>query len=245
MRVAVYAGTFDPVTRGHLSVIERGARLFDRLLRRRRGEPGKQPLFSRRGTRRRCSRRSRARWPNVACASTEGYVVDLAREHGARYLVRGVRGATDVEAEIALANLNRELAPEIETVFIPAHPELSEVSSSKLKELAREGADLSRYCPPGDRRRAAAPSALQADDQRTGGSPWLTSRSIVLGVGDTFSEQHHSTALLLVCDGFQLAIDCPDMYRVGAARGGRALGPAALASPTSTTCSSPTFTATT
>jgi len=89
-----------------------------------------------------------AAWPNVGCTSTQGFVVELARERGARYLVRGVRGSTDVESEIALANLNHELAPEIETVFVPAHPELSEVSSSRLKELAAQGLDVSRCCLP-------------------------------------------------------------------------------------------------
>jgi len=88
-----------------------------------------------------------APWPNVECTCTAGYVVHLAAASGARYLVRGVRGNTDAEGEIALANMNHELAPDIETVFIPAHPELSEVSSSKLKELATRGMDVSRYCP--------------------------------------------------------------------------------------------------
>jgi pantetheine-phosphate adenylyltransferase len=85
---------------------------------------------------------------NVECTSTAGYVVDLARERAARYLVRGVRSCTDVDGEIALADMNRALAPEIETVFIPAHPSLSEVSSSRLKELASRGEDVSLYCPP-------------------------------------------------------------------------------------------------
>jgi pantetheine-phosphate adenylyltransferase len=147
MRVAVYAGTFDPITLGHLSVIERGAALFDRVLVVVAVNPGKTPLFTVAervamiGEVTRC-------WPNVACASTDGYVVDLARAHGARYMIRGVRGATDAEAEIALADMNRALAPEIETVFIPAHPELSEVSSSRLKALALEGREVSRFCPP-------------------------------------------------------------------------------------------------
>jgi pantetheine-phosphate adenylyltransferase len=146
MRVALYAGTFDPITRGHLSVIERGARLFDRLVVIVAMNPSKQPMFS--VQERLCMiREVVAGWSNVECASTGGYVVELAREMGAGYLVRGVRSCTDVEGEIALAHMNHELAPEIETVFIPAHPELSEVSSSRLKELARQGADISPYCP--------------------------------------------------------------------------------------------------
>lgn len=146
MRSAVYAGTFDPVTFGHASVIARAAELFDRLHIVIAVNPGKTPLFT-------CGERSDmlrelvARWPSCTVTSTDGYVVTLARSLGARYLVRGVRGATDVEAEITLAELNRELAPEIETVFVPAHAELSEVSSSRLKQLARDGADLSAYCP--------------------------------------------------------------------------------------------------
>jgi pantetheine-phosphate adenylyltransferase len=147
MRIAIYAGTFDPITRGHLSVIERAAQLFDRLLVVVAINPGKQPLFDA-DERVAMIEEVTGPWPNVACRSTSGYVVELARAHGARYLVRGVRGATDVEAEIGLANMNRALAPEIETVFVPAHPELSEVSSSRLKALATAGDDVSRYCPP-------------------------------------------------------------------------------------------------
>ena len=147
MRLAVYAGTFDPVTRGHLSVIERAAALFDRLLVVVAVNPEKKPLFSAE-ERVEMIREVSAPWPNVEATSTEGFVVDLARERGARYLVRGVRSATDVDSEITLANMNHALAPSVETVFIPAHPELSEVSSSKLKELFVAGADVSRYCPP-------------------------------------------------------------------------------------------------
>ena len=146
MKAAIYAGTFDPVTLGHLSVVARAVELFDRLWIVVAHNPDKQPLFSVpervdmlrevSSARRRCS-----------VVNTEGYVVSLARELGARYLVRGVRGATDIESEIMLARVNNQLAPEIETVFVPAHGELAEVSSSRLKQLAREGADLARYCP--------------------------------------------------------------------------------------------------
>ena len=147
MRIAVYPGTFDPITCGHLSVIERARRLCDHLVVVVAVNPGKEPLFQPE-ERAQMIREVIARWPDVSCAVTPGYVVDLAREAGARTLIRGVRGATEVEAEIALADANRALAPEIETVFIPAHPQLSEVSSSRLKELARRGLDISRYCPP-------------------------------------------------------------------------------------------------
>jgi pantetheine-phosphate adenylyltransferase len=147
MRVAVYPGTFDPITLGHLSVIERGARLFDRLIVVIAVNPDKCPLFSLE-ERAEMIREATAHCLGVECASTTGLVVEFARERGARYLIRGIRGATDVEAEIALANANHELAPEIETVFVPAHPELSSVSSSQLKALAAQGLPISKYCSP-------------------------------------------------------------------------------------------------
>jgi pantetheine-phosphate adenylyltransferase len=109
--------------------------------------PTKVPLFSSE-ERQQMIREVTRPWPNVDCASTDGYVVTLAHARGARYLVRGVRGATDVAAEIELAQLNRALAPDVETVFVPARAELAEVSSSRLKALAAEGHDVSAYCPP-------------------------------------------------------------------------------------------------
>jgi len=147
VRLAVYPGTFDPITRGHLSVIERAAALFDRVIVVVAVNPDKQPLFPV-GERLELIREVTVGWPAISCESTTGYVVELARARGARYLVRGLRGATDVEAEMQLAHLNRTLAPEIQTVFIPAHAELSAVSSSQLKELAARGLDLSAWCPP-------------------------------------------------------------------------------------------------
>lgn len=145
--LAVYAGTFDPVTLGHLSVVERCTRLFARTWVVVAVNPSKEPLFS---AQERVSmlRQVTCQWPNVEITSTTGYVVELARELGARYLVRGVRGVTDTESELGLARLNRQLAPEIETLFVPAHPDLSEVSSSRLKELLQQGQDISPYCPP-------------------------------------------------------------------------------------------------
>jgi pantetheine-phosphate adenylyltransferase len=146
VRIGVYAGTFDPITYGHLSVIERAVQLFDRVIVLVAVNPEKQPLFS--GEERvRMIRAVTRAFSNVECAATAGYVVDFARGQGARHLVRGVRSSTDVESEIALANANHALAPEIETVFIPAHPALSDVSSSALKALVRQGADVSVYCP--------------------------------------------------------------------------------------------------
>jgi pantetheine-phosphate adenylyltransferase len=148
----VYAGTFDPITCGHLSVVERGLRLFDQVIVVVAHNPLKTPLFSP-DERVEMIREATARWPEVECTSTAGYVVELARARGARHLLRGVRGSTDVDAEIALASLNHGLAPEIETVFVPARPDLAEVSSSRLKEMALRGEDLARFCPAAVARR--------------------------------------------------------------------------------------------
>jgi pantetheine-phosphate adenylyltransferase len=147
MRIAVYAGTFDPITQGHLSVIKCAAQMFDQLVVVVAVNPNKQPLFSL-DERMQMIREVTSAWPNVECASADALVVAFARQRNARYLVRGVRTSTDIDGELTLANMNHDLAPEIKTVFIPAHPELSEVSSSRLKDLAQQGKDISEYCPP-------------------------------------------------------------------------------------------------
>jgi pantetheine-phosphate adenylyltransferase len=86
--------------------------------------------------------------PNVSVDSTQGYVVHYAKEIGARFLVRGIRGASDATFETTLAQENRALAPDVQTVLIPAEPALSDVSSSGLKERARTGGDFEAACPP-------------------------------------------------------------------------------------------------
>lgn len=146
MKRAVYAGSFDPVTRGHVSVIERAAALFDELIVVVALNPLKSPLFSA-PERVAMLVAVTQPWPNVSACETSSYVVELARARDARYLVRGVRGVTDMASELELSRLNRALAPEIETMFVPAHAELSEVSSSRLKELVRAGESVERYCP--------------------------------------------------------------------------------------------------
>jgi pantetheine-phosphate adenylyltransferase len=145
MRIGVYAGVFDPITAGHISVIERASRLFDQLFVLVAVNASKSTLFT---TRERLEMITDAvaTLPNAHAASTEGFVVEFARKHQAEFLVRGLRGTSDIEYETAIANANLALAPEIATVFIPAQPELTEVSSSRLKELAQSGACISSFC---------------------------------------------------------------------------------------------------
>ncbi|HET9930273.1 MAG TPA: pantetheine-phosphate adenylyltransferase [Polyangiaceae bacterium] len=147
MRIALYAGSFDPVTLGHLSVIRRASELFDRLWVVIGENPTKTPYFSLE-ERLAFLRDASAGCPNVEVSFTRGFVVDYAKELGARVLVRGVRGATDADYEAELAAANRSLAPAIHTVFLPADPELSKLSSSRLKELASRGMDVSAYTTP-------------------------------------------------------------------------------------------------
>jgi pantetheine-phosphate adenylyltransferase len=146
MTIAVYAGSFDPITAGHLSVIARAARLFERLIVVVAVHPTKRATFTVEERVEMIAESTRT-LANVSCASTSGLVVEHARAVGATVLIRGVRGATDSDYETALAHANHALAPEIETVFLPAAPSLAEVSSSRLKELARQGEPIHQYCP--------------------------------------------------------------------------------------------------
>ena len=145
MRIAIYAGTFDPITQGHLSVIEAGSKAFDALVVLIGVNPKKQPLFTIK-ERLGFINQATKHLENVSCDATDGIVVQYARQIGAQFLVRGIRDATDAEYETNLANINRSIAPEITTFFLCADPKLAEVSSSRLKEMAGSGEDGSGFC---------------------------------------------------------------------------------------------------
>lgn len=147
MTIALYAGSFDPVTAGHLSVIRQAARLFGHVVVVVAVNPAKQYLLSAE-ERVALVREAVALHPNVTVASTDGLIVDFARSIGASVLLRGVRGATDAQFETELAQTNRALAPELSTLFLPAEAHLAEVSSSGLKERLARGEDVSAFCPP-------------------------------------------------------------------------------------------------
>ena len=147
MTIAVYAGSFDPVTAGHLSVIRQAARLFGHVVVVVAINPDKRTLLTV-AERVELLREVVALHPNVTVASTQGLIVDYARAIGASVLLRGVRGATDAQFETQLAQNNRALAPELSTLFLPAEAHLAEVSSSLLKEKLVRGEDVSAFCPP-------------------------------------------------------------------------------------------------
>jgi len=147
MTIAVYAGSFDPVTAGHLSILRQAARLFGHVVVVVAVNPDKHTLLTV-AERVELLREVVAHHPNVTVASTDGLIVEYARRIGASVLLRGVRGATDAQFETTLAQANRALAPELATIFLPAESHLAEVSSSRLKEKLSRGEDVSDFCPP-------------------------------------------------------------------------------------------------
>lgn len=145
MRVAIYAGTFDPITNGHLSVLRRVAGLFDQLIVLIAVNPDKRPLFSE-AERVELIRDAVAGIDHVSVDSTKQWVAAHAQAVGAGWLIRGVRDTTDMASEHQLASLNQQVAPEVTTLFVPAESELAGVSSSRLKQLAAAGQPIGPYC---------------------------------------------------------------------------------------------------
>jgi len=148
-RVAVYTGSFDPITLGHLNVIERASRLVDRLIVGIGVNAGKDPLFTpdERAALVRCTT---APFPNVEVQEFSGLAVHFVRQCGARVMIRGVRPLTDLETEITMMMANRQLDPGLETVVLLADAEFAHVSSSLIKQIAPLAGDeeLARFVPP-------------------------------------------------------------------------------------------------
>ena len=147
MKVAVYPGTFDPVTNGHLDVLKQALTVFDRVVVAVAPNIGKHPMFSVE-ERVEMFRQSVDGWAGVEVLSSDGLTVDLAARLNARAIVRGVRSAGDLETESQMALMNRRLAPSVTTVsFFPGEPSVY-VSSSLVKEVFRFGGDVSHHVPP-------------------------------------------------------------------------------------------------
>jgi pantetheine-phosphate adenylyltransferase len=145
-RVALYPGSFDPLTNGHLDVLFRARRLADRVIVAILENDSKKPLFSVE-ERLEMIREIVGADPGVSVRSFSGLLVDFAAQSGATLLVRGLRAISDYEYELQMALMNRRLAPAIETVFLMAKEEYSYVSSRLVKEVARLGADVSGLVP--------------------------------------------------------------------------------------------------
>ena len=145
-RLAVYPGTFDPVTNGHLDVIRRGAALFDELVVACAVNIQKTPLFTVE-ERMEMIRECAAPWPNVRVDSFSGMAVDYVRQQGCLIILRGLRTFSDFESEVQLAYANRTFAPEIETVFVCASLEESFISSRLIREAAALDGEISKFVP--------------------------------------------------------------------------------------------------
>ncbi len=147
MAIAIYPGSFDPITLGHLDIIERGSKLFDRLIVAVLRNPGKTPLFT---VDRRLSQIQIAtqHLPQVKVDSFDGLTVDYANLIGAQVLLRGLRVLSDFEKELQMAHTNKTLSTEIETVFLATSTEYGFLSSSVVKEIARFNGSIDRLVPP-------------------------------------------------------------------------------------------------
>lgn len=147
MRIAICPGSFDPVTNGHLDVIQRAAKLFDRVVVLVATNSEKRPLFTAE-ERRDLLCRVTADMPQVEVAVYGGLLADYAREIGAAAIVKGLRAMSDFEYEFQMALTNRKLYDGVETVFLTTTAEHMYLSSSLVKEVARLGGDISEFVPP-------------------------------------------------------------------------------------------------
>ena len=145
-RLAVYPGTFDPLTNGHVDIILRGARLFDRIIVSTLINPEKSPLFTVE-ERVEIARHVFAPYPNVEVDTFDGLLVDYARRKGAHVIVRGLRAVSDFEYELQMALMNRRLYPDLETVFMMPAEAYTYLSSRLVKEIFALGGSISGLVP--------------------------------------------------------------------------------------------------
>ena len=147
MKTAVYPGTFDPITNGHTDLVERAARLFDKVIVAIAANPGKTPAFplERRVA---LAREVLADLTNVEVCSFDNLLVDFLHQRGAAIILRGLRAVSDFEYEFQLASMNRQLAPDVETVFLTPAEQYAFVSSSLVREIAALGGDVSAFVHP-------------------------------------------------------------------------------------------------
>ena len=146
MKIAVYPGSFDPVTKGHLNIIERASRLFDRLIVCVMVNCEKRPMFTLNERKAQLTRVT-VHLPNVSVDSHDGLLADYAQSHGCCTIIKGLRAGSDFEKEFQMAMINRKLNPNIDTMFLPSNEKYTYLSSTVVKEMVRYGADLSDFLP--------------------------------------------------------------------------------------------------
>ncbi|KFE69956.1 pantetheine-phosphate adenylyltransferase [Hyalangium minutum] len=147
MPVAIYPGSFDPLTNGHLSLIQRGLQMFDRVIVAIAVNPKKTPLFTL--EERRALIRQACPDPRVEVDAFQGLLVEYAKQRQVNVLLRGLRAVSDFEYEFQLANMNRKLAPGIETVFMMTGEDYFYISSQLVREVAMFGGDVTGMVPDG------------------------------------------------------------------------------------------------
>jgi len=147
MVVAVYPGTFDPLTSGHEDLVQRASRLFGRVIVGVAASQGKSPLFTPE-ERLAIAREALAPLGNVECVSFSGLLVDFLRKHDSRVVIRGIRAVSDFDYEFQLAGMNRNLMPDIETVFMTPADKYQFISATLVREIAMMGGEVSKFVPP-------------------------------------------------------------------------------------------------
>lgn len=143
---AIYPGTFDPLTLGHLDILSRAALMFDHIILAIAASPSKKPLFSLE-ERVALAQQATAHLPNVEVTGFSDLMANFARDRQANVLVRGLRAVSDFEYELQLAHMNRHLLPSLESVFLMPSEGFSYISSSLVKEVARHGGDVKAFLP--------------------------------------------------------------------------------------------------
>ena len=147
MRHCIYPGTFDPITYGHLDVLQRAAKLFDRVTVAIADNPGKAPLFSA-PQRLAMIRPNLASLPNVTVTTFGGLLVEFCMAQKADAIIRGLRALSDFEFEFNMALMNRHLQPNVETLFVMPNEQFSYTSSTLVKQVAKFGGDVAHFVPP-------------------------------------------------------------------------------------------------
>ncbi len=151
-RTALFAGSFDPVTNGHLDLVRQAAALADRLVAAIGTHPGKTPLFSAEERRamveETCGPVARASGCEFACITFSDLVVSAAQREGATLLIRGLRSASDFDYEMEMAGMNGTMAPTVQTVFLPASPGVRPITATLVRQIASMGGDVSKFVPP-------------------------------------------------------------------------------------------------
>jgi pantetheine-phosphate adenylyltransferase len=151
-RTALFPGSFDPVTNGHIDVVRQAARLADRLLLAIGTHPGKKPLFTVKERlamlEETCAPIARAEGSALKCITFADLVVAAAQREGATVLIRGLRSGADFEYEMEMAGMNATMAPKVQTVFIPASPAVRPITATLVRQIASMGGDVSAFVPP-------------------------------------------------------------------------------------------------